>query len=158
MVKVRRSKIQQHCVSPQNSIKIKSIQNFSVTKVAKKGRKVYTLETLFLPFLLLSEHSAKGKMSMLRPMARSSAFLGKGKVASLGRTAVRMMATQSPDGVNRPTALARLYFEDGTHVTGRSFGCHEAVEGEVRKNICIYTTPGDNSYANGPFPPAFFHV
>lgn len=86
---------------------------------------------------------------MLRPMARSSAFVGKGKVASLGRaTFVRMMATQSPDGVNRPTALARLHFEDGTHITGRSFGCHESVEGEVRKNICILTTCCDKSYAN----------
>ena len=119
---------------------------FCEKKVARKRTKGLQLRyTLFLPFVLLPEHTTKGTMSMLRPMARSSAFLGKGKVASLGRTAIRMMATQSPDGVNRPTALARLYFEDGTHVTGRSFGCHEAVEGEVRNNIYIHTAPCDNS-------------
>jgi hypothetical protein len=41
------------------------------------------------------------------------------------------MATQSGDDVKPPTALARLHLEDGSTLTGRSFGCHESVSGEV---------------------------
>ena len=41
-------------------------------------------------------------------------------------------ATQSGDDTKKPTALAKLYLEDGTTLTGKSFGCHESVEGEVR--------------------------
>jgi len=44
----------------------------------------------------------------------------------------RLMSTQSPDGVNPPTALAKLHLEDGTTLTGKSFGCHESMTGEVR--------------------------
>jgi hypothetical protein len=40
-------------------------------------------------------------------------------------------ATYSGDDAKKPTALARIYLEDGTTLTGRSFGCHTSVEGEV---------------------------
>lgn len=81
-------------------------------------------------------------MTMLRPLARSSALLGKGRVACLAKAnapaviaaTTRMMATQSSDETQRPTALAKLHLEDGTTLTGRSFGSHEAVEGEVRQS------------------------
>lgn len=39
--------------------------------------------------------------------------------------------TQSSDDVVKPTALAKLYLEDGTELTAKSFGCHQSVEGEV---------------------------
>lgn len=42
------------------------------------------------------------------------------------------MSTQSSPDTNPPTALATLHLEDGTSIVGRSFGCHESVEGEVR--------------------------
>jgi hypothetical protein len=41
-------------------------------------------------------------------------------------------STQSGDDAVRPTARAKLFLEDGTAITGTSFGCHESVEGEVR--------------------------
>lgn len=47
----------------------------------------------------------------------------------------RLMSTQSPDGVSPPTALAKLHLEDGTTLTGKSFGCHESMTGEVRKRL-----------------------
>lgn len=48
-------------------------------------------------------------------------------------------ATQSGNDTHRPTALAKLYLEDGTTLTGLSFGSHESVEGEVSvKNKHIY--------------------
>jgi len=72
--------------------------------------------------------------TMLRQGLRSSqrnlsSKLYKGVV---GRSALRSFATQSGDDAKKPTALAKIYLEDGTTLTGRSFGCHEAVEGEVR--------------------------
>lgn len=45
------------------------------------------------------------------------------------------MATQSSGDTNPPTALATLYLEDGTKLTGQSFGCHESVEGEVSETL-----------------------
>ena len=49
------------------------------------------------------------------------------------------MSPRSGDDAQPPTALAKLYLEDGTVLTGRSFGCHKAVEGEVR------ATSGNNT-------------
>ena len=85
--------------------------------------------------------------SMLRSFARggsrSSAFLGRVSNGSRQTTVTsssaaaapaaisRFMATQSGDEVKPPTALARLHLEDGSTLTGRSFGCHESVSGEV---------------------------
>lgn len=40
--------------------------------------------------------------------------------------------SQSPDNTEKPTAVARLYLEDGTVLTGISFGSHVGAEGEVR--------------------------
>jgi carbamoyl-phosphate synthase (ammonia) len=45
------------------------------------------------------------------------------------------MATQSGDDAAPPTALAKLHLEDGTTLTGRSFGSHESIDGEV-----VFTT------------------
>lgn len=41
------------------------------------------------------------------------------------------MSTQSSDETKPPTAKAILHLEDGTKIVGKSFGSHEAVEGEV---------------------------
>jgi hypothetical protein len=41
-------------------------------------------------------------------------------------------STQSKSDAQRPTLSAKLFLEDGTILTGKSFGCHTAVEGEVR--------------------------
>jgi hypothetical protein len=37
----------------------------------------------------------------------------------------------SKDDAQKPTALARIYLEDGTVLTGTSFGSHTSAEGEV---------------------------
>jgi hypothetical protein len=81
---------------------------------------------------------------MLRPFAskggsasrRGAAFVnrainGKSSTAALGSHFSRLMSTQSGDDTKPPTALATLYLEDGSKFTGRSFGCHESVDGEV---------------------------
>ena len=39
--------------------------------------------------------------------------------------------TQSGDDAVPPTAVAKLFLEDGTVLVGQSFGCHKAIEGEV---------------------------
>lgn len=46
-----------------------------------------------------------------------------------------MFATQSGDDAKPATALAKLHLEDGSTFIGKSFGCHESVEGEV-----VFTT------------------
>lgn len=86
-------------------------------------------------------------MTMLRPLLRSVAGFSPQRVlrsstlsskkpsllndASLRKTVTRGMGTQSTDNDKAPTALATLYLEDGTKFVGKSFGSHEAVEGEV---------------------------
>ena len=79
-------------------------------------------------------------MSMLRPIF---SVAGRGSTAnavtatttrrSVALTASRTFATQSGDDAEPPTALAKLYLEDGTTLTAKSFGCHTSVEGEVRQ-------------------------
>mmetsp|Transcript_28128 Transcript_28128/g.59386 ORF Transcript_28128/g.59386 Transcript_28128/m.59386 type:complete len:1531 (+) Transcript_28128:110-4702(+) len=84
--------------------------------------------------------------SMLRPFARggssaarSTAFLNRlssgRSTTSMISPASRLMSTQSGDDTQPPTALAKLHLEDGTTLTGRSFGCHESTTGEV-----VFTT------------------
>lgn len=82
---------------------------------------------------------------MLRPLAQSSAFAAKGfgrraAMAAGARRSVFLdalpygsskMPSQSSDDAEKPTALAKLYLEDGTTLTAKSFGCHKSVEGEV---------------------------
>ena len=78
-------------------------------------------------------------ISMLRnlPRANGAAFTNTGRTLSSrlrldsGRASSKLMSTQSNDSTKAPTALATLHLEDGTSIVGRSFGCHEAVEGEV---------------------------
>lgn len=41
------------------------------------------------------------------------------------------MGPQSGDDTEKPTAVARLYLEDGTVLEGISFGSHVSAEGEV---------------------------
>ncbi|KAL3826405.1 hypothetical protein ACHAXA_008613 [Cyclostephanos tholiformis] len=67
---------------------------------------------------------------------RGAALLnGSGKQTSAAGTISRLMGTQSGDDAKPPTALARLHLEDGSTLTGRSFGSHESVSGEV-----VFTT------------------
>uniref|UniRef100_A0A7S2UQ81 Carbamoyl phosphate synthase arginine-specific large chain n=1 Tax=Attheya septentrionalis TaxID=420275 RepID=A0A7S2UQ81_9STRA len=81
-------------------------------------------------------------MTMLRRIVRSAAarasFVSPGKMAVQagssrisGTVGSRLMSTQSGDDAQRPTALAYLHLADGTTLTGRSFGAHTSVEGEV---------------------------
>jgi len=70
-------------------------------------------------------------MSMLRPLIRTSATKATLALQSGSRVAARSMATRSGDDARKSTAVARLHLEDGTTLTGTSFGCHESVEGEV---------------------------
>jgi hypothetical protein len=79
-------------------------------------------------------------MSMLGPVIRTSAFRSASKLTSASRqsaagAARAGFATQSGDDVHRPTAVAKLHLEDGTTLIGRSFGSHEAVEGEVSAEL-----------------------
>jgi len=75
--------------------------------------------------------------SMLRCLPRAAAFAKPGRItkprnlAQSNRASSKLMSTQSNDKTETPTALATLHLEDGTSITGRSFGSHEAVEGEV---------------------------
>ena len=82
--------------------------------------------------------------SMLRPFARgsssrSAAFINRVSSSSKQTAAIspmtRLMSTQSGDDAAPPTALAKLHLEDGTTLTGRSFGSHESMTGEV-----VFTT------------------
>lgn len=67
---------------------------------------------------------------------RGAALLsGSGKQTSAAGTISRLMGTQSGDDAKPPTALARLHLEDGSTLTGRSFGSHESVSGEVK--FCV---------------------
>eukprot|EP00586_Coscinodiscus_wailesii_P004925 CAMPEP_0172487554 /NCGR_PEP_ID=MMETSP1066-20121228/16705_1 /TAXON_ID=671091 /ORGANISM="Coscinodiscus wailesii, Strain CCMP2513" /LENGTH=1525 /DNA_ID=CAMNT_0013254251 /DNA_START=209 /DNA_END=4786 /DNA_ORIENTATION=+ len=80
-------------------------------------------------------------MTMLRPFLRKgfqlSARETRKKLSTANSSvfkkgyASRLLSTQSNDSTSPPTALAHLYLEDGTKLTGKSFGCHESVEGEV---------------------------
>lgn len=88
---------------------------------------------------------------MLRPILRSSrsaaikassasssaaAFVPATAAKALASTVQqRLFATQSSGDTEPPTALARLYLEDGTTLVGKSFGCHESVEGEVSQHV-----------------------
>ena len=71
--------------------------------------------------------------SMLRPLwgAKSAFASHSRKYLQKTRGSSRLLATQSSGDTEPPTALATLYLEDGTKLTGQSFGSHEAVEGEV---------------------------
>ena len=76
-------------------------------------------------------------MSSMLKAARSTAFLNRISTnGGIKRTklsaSTRLMATQSGDDTKPPSALAKLHLEDGSTLTGRSFGCHESMTGEVR--------------------------
>jgi hypothetical protein len=79
--------------------------------------------------------------TMLRPMLRASqrvAAVRKAASAAPGSSRrTRLFGTQSSDDASKPTALAVLHLEDGTTLTGRSFGCHASVEGEVGNLACV---------------------
>ena len=73
-------------------------------------------------------------LRLSRGSSRSASFLNKvsnGKQTAAVSPVSRLMSTQSGDDAKPPTALARLHLEDGSTLTGRSFGCHESVSGEV---------------------------
>jgi len=70
--------------------------------------------------------------TMLRPLLRSSRRSVYRLKNSVGCCNARFaFSTQSGDDAKKPTALAKIHLEDGTTLTGRSFGCHTSVEGEV---------------------------
>lgn len=77
-------------------------------------------------------------MTMLRPVLRTSYRVLRNAAAAGRNSNKAYFSTQSGDDARKPTALAKLHLEDGTTLTGRSFGCHKAVEGEVRycSNLC----------------------
>ena len=77
---------------------------------------------------------------MLRPIwrANGSSFIHQSNVLTketrrliFGGKSSRLFSTQSSGDTQPPSALAVLHLEDGTTLTGRSFGSHESVEGEV---------------------------
>ena len=72
--------------------------------------------------------------TMLRPVLNNQGVKnGVRKETAAGANSIRAaFSTQSPDDTQKPTAVAKLHLEDGTTLTGISFGCHKAVEGEVR--------------------------
>jgi len=77
-------------------------------------------------------------LRLSRGSSRSAAFLNKvssSKQTSAVSPVSRLMSTQSGDDTKPPTALARLHLEDGSTLTGRSFGSHESISGEV-----VFTT------------------
>lgn len=67
--------------------------------------------------------------AFLRPLLRQS-FLGNNR-----RTTQKAFSTYSKDDVFRPTQVAKLHLEDGTTLTGKSFGAPQNVEGEVCSSI-----------------------
>lgn len=79
--------------------------------------------------------------SMLRPLwsANGSFVNHSRKILQNGRSASRLMSTQSSGDTEPPSKQATLYLEDGTKLTAKSFGCHESVEGEVSEIIAIFS-------------------
>jgi hypothetical protein len=70
----------------------------------------------------------------LRSSTTTTAAVASRRLRSSTSSATKAtFATQSGNDASRPTALAKLYLEDGTTMTGLSFGSHESVEGEVRE-------------------------
>lgn len=72
----------------------------------------------------------------LRPLFRASkpslAFVSRAtKNVSAALSGTRFMSTQSSGDTMPPSAIANIHLEDGTTLTGRSFGAHTNVEGEV---------------------------
>lgn len=72
--------------------------------------------------MMMSRVSNASRSALLRVQSMSRG----NRVSSL-----RGLATSSDDSAKKPTALAKLHLEDGSTFIGQSFGCHEAVEGEV---------------------------
>lgn len=74
---------------------------------------------------------------MLRPFLSKTlsktSLLARGNSNKLKNEVLRRMGTWQCG--TPPTALATLHLEDGTSLTGKSFGSHEAIEGEV-----VFTT------------------
>jgi len=70
--------------------------------------------------------------TFLRPLLRQS-FLGRRTTQKT--TTSLAFSTYSKDDVFRPTQVAKLHLEDGTTLTGKSFGAPQNVEGEV-----VFTT------------------
>ena len=67
----------------------------------------------------------------LRANRRAILALKHGQNGKISAVATRLMATQSDSSSKRSSRLATLTLEDGTSLTGYSFGAHESVAGEV---------------------------
>lgn len=62
---------------------------------------------------------------------RAALALKHGQSGKTAAMATRFMATQSDSSAKRSSRFATLTLEDGTSLTGYSFGAHESVAGEV---------------------------
>lgn len=71
-----------------------------------------------------------GAAQALYSARRASALKHHGTSKSVA-AASRFMSTQSDSKAERPSKKATLTLEDGTSLTGYSFGAHESVAGEV---------------------------
>jgi hypothetical protein len=70
---------------------------------------------------------------MLRPILQAAHRLRSTAASrSIPTYGSALFSTQSGNDAQPPTALTKLYLEDGTVLTGKSFGCHTSVDGEVR--------------------------
>lgn len=97
------------------------------------------------PILRSSRSAAIKASSASAPSSAAAAFVPTTAAKALASSAQqRLFATQSSGDTEPPTALAKLYLEDGTTLVGKSFGCHESVEGEVSRksgsffHICLF--------------------
>lgn len=79
--------------------------------------------------LRMSALARGGPAQSLFSARRALAVRGGGKNAAAA--ASRFMATQSDSKAERSTKRATLTLEDGTSLTGYSFGANESVSGEV---------------------------
>lgn len=97
---------------------------------------MYKVRNLLWPNQLYKKKGvSKAIMStMLRPILRTSQRLNiatSSLKSNVYKPSYNFFSTQSSNDTERPTLSAKLFLEDGTVLTGKSFGCHTAVEGEV---------------------------
>lgn len=75
--------------------------------------------------------SALLRSNVLYANRRAALALKYGQTGEAATMATRLMATQSDSSAKRSSRSATLTLEDGTSLTGYSFGAHESVAGEV---------------------------
>ena len=120
------------------------------TRTREGDHLLRTHSIIFRPFASFSPCLVR--MSTMTRISNASRSALR-KAQSLSRdnrvTSLRSFATASGDDAKKPTALAKLHLEDGTTLVGKSFGSHEAVEGEVSPSSCkTVGFPGSKSRRN----------